>query len=691
MFNLIDPTDSLKLLLFSGKGGVGKTTVSCAIALHLAQTHPDQRVLLLSTDPAHSLGDVLDFPVSNTPQSLPELPNLRVRSLDAPTLLKDFKAKYGSVLELLVERGSFIQGADLSPIWDLRWAGLDELMGILEIQRILRDNEADRVVVDMAPSGHTLNLFGLMDFLEGFLSSLELFQEKHRTLSRTFSGHHTPDAADHFLQEMNADLTAGRTLLQDPSRTACWIVAIPEPLSYLETHRFLTALQTLQIPLGGILLNRTPPPLPVLEPVERLPPPDLLQKFATLTPHLLTLPHQPQEPIGPIHLHHLHHQITPYLPNVWAQNFPTAATGCGRSIRPLSSSPSQNISPECCAPTPNVTHLPIHPLHLHPSASICVHLPDFLSANRRLVILGGKGGVGKTTVAASIAWAMATLHPDRKIRAISIDPAHSLGDAFSHPLSHAPTLLTPNLSAQEVNADQMLDQFREAYLWELADMLSGGAQDDTLELAYGPKAWRQIAAQALPGVDEMLALLTVMDLLESGEQDLIVLDTAPTGHLLQFLEMPAALNDWLTWIFRLWMQYQDIAGHVELMSRLRSLRQRVVQAQKKLKDPEHTEFIAVFQGQSAIVAETQRLVAAIADLGIPQRYLVQNRVKETDSTEWEFAGKTVVALPELFPPVEEALSGGSPFQQVKIAAERLFQGEQPAVSLDDYRQSVKIP
>ncbi len=678
MFNLIDPTDSLKLLLFSGKGGVGKTTVSCAIALHLAQTHPNQRVLLLSTDPAHSLGDVLDFPVNNTPRSLPDVPNLRVRSLDAPTLLKDFKAKYGSVLELLVERGSFIQGADLSPVWDLRWAGLDELMGILEIQRILRDNEADRIVVDMAPSGHTLNLFGLMDFLEGFLSSLELFQEKHRTLSRTFSGHYTPDAADHFLQEMNADLTAGRTLLQDPSRTACWIVAIPEPLSYLETYRFLTALQTLQIPPGGIFLNRLPPPLPA-SPSLTFPHPDLLQKFATLTPHLLTLPHQPQEPIGSTLLTTLPRQITPYLSTLFLslpKDSPTHPV-----LEPVEKStphpsPASDSSPNS---------------HLRSSAFICVPLPDFLTVGRRLVILGGKGGVGKTTIAASIAWAMATLHPDYKIRAISIDPAHSLGDAFSHPLSHAPTPLTPNLSAQEVNADQMLEQFREAYLWELADMLSGGTQDDTLQLAYGPKAWRQIAAQALPGVDEMLALLTVMDLLESGEQDLIVLDTAPTGHLLQFLEMPAALNDWLTWIFRLWMQYQDSAGHVELMSRLRSLRQRVVQAQKKLKDPEHTEFIAVFQGQSAIVAETQRLVAAIADLGIPQRYLVQNRVKETDLTEWEFAGKTVVTLPELSLPVEEALSDGSPFQQVKMAAEQLFQREQPAVSLDNYRLSVKIP
>src|SRR6476469_7856002 len=164
--------DSLQLALFSGKGGVGKTTLSCGFARRWAKQFPEQRILLVSTDPAHSLGDVLQVEVSNQPHALADLPNLQVRSLDAGALLQDFKARYGRVLELLVERGSFVQGEDLSPVWDLSWPGLDELMGVLEIQRLLREGEADRVVVDMAPSGHTLNLFRLMDFLDELLAAL---------------------------------------------------------------------------------------------------------------------------------------------------------------------------------------------------------------------------------------------------------------------------------------------------------------------------------------------------------------------------------------------------------------------------------------------------------------------------------------------------------------------------------------
>ncbi|NER84868.1 MAG: ArsA family ATPase, partial [Leptolyngbya sp. SIO1D8] len=245
-----------QLTLVSGKGGVGKTTFSCAIALSQAQQQPDVRVLLLSTDPAHSLGDVLQLSVDDEARSHPDIPNLQIRALDAERLLQTFKTRYGQVLETLVERGSFVENDDLSPVWNMDWPGLNELMGLLEIQRLLRVGEADQIIVDMAPSGHTLNLLGLMDFLDTLLASLRLFQAKHHYLVETLSGQYTPDEADRFLDEMTGDLTAGRSQLQDPQHTACWVVGIPEPLSVCETERFVQALTDLQIPIGGLVINR---------------------------------------------------------------------------------------------------------------------------------------------------------------------------------------------------------------------------------------------------------------------------------------------------------------------------------------------------------------------------------------------------------------------------------------------------
>ena len=138
-----------------------------------------------------------------------DLPNLQVRALDARELLNQFRQDYGDLLELLIGRGSFVEGDDLTPVWDMGWPGLDELMALLEIQRILRQQEAQRVMVDMAPSGHTLSLFALMDFLDTLLNSLDQFQEKHRYMTQTLSGHYTPDEADRFIQDMQHDLDRG--------------------------------------------------------------------------------------------------------------------------------------------------------------------------------------------------------------------------------------------------------------------------------------------------------------------------------------------------------------------------------------------------------------------------------------------------------------------------------------------------
>ena len=198
-------------------------------------------------------------------------------------------------------------------------------------------------------------------------------------------------------------------------------------------------------------------------------------------------------------------------------------------------------------------------------------------------------------------------------------------------------------------------------------MMSGeAAEPGAIKIAYTPEAWRQIVAQALPGIDEMLSLITVMDLLNSKQQDLIILDTAPTGHLLRFLEMPSALADWLAWIFKLWMKYQNALGRIDFMGRLRNLRQQVVQAQKKLKDTHHTEFVGVIQAQAAIIAEQVRLTESLQKIGVPQRYVVQNRYSQDDSFDAGlFADQTIIHLPILPRSVE-------PLDRIKEAANLLF-------------------
>ena len=619
--------DSLHLAMFSGKGGVGKTTLSCGFARRWAKLFPHENILLISTDPAHSLGDVLQMEVEDAPKAIADLPNLSVRALDSQKILQEFKAKYGEVLELLVERGSFVEGGDLTPVWDLSWPGLDELMGFLEIQKLLTEKAADRVVVDMAPSGHTVNLFGLKDFLDVMLASLELFQQKHRVVSETLAGRYTNDEADRFLTDMKSELAEGRNLLEDTDFSACNVVAIAEPMSLLETQRFLDSLHKLEIPCGGLFVNHiiTNTDTNADRYSEQQ---QLLQKFLQLPGHhhIFTVPQQNSEPLGASALDHLIAQI-------------------------------EKIETVELAPAPIIEW----PTKIPPSFS------DFIAEGRQLILVGGKGGVGKTTVAAAMGWAMANRYPDKKIRMISIDPAHSLGDAFGQQLGHEPEQLSDNLSAQEIDAEIVLDQFREDYLWELAEMISGESSEaDAVKMAYSPEAWRQIVAQALPGIDEMLSLVAVMNLLDSKQEDLIILDTAPTGHLLRFLEMPTALGDWLAWIFKLWMKYQNVLGRVDLMGRLRKLRQQVVQSQKKLKDPSHTEFIGVFQAQAAIVAEQVRLAESLKNMGVQQRYAVHNCYQPGVDIDGDLLPEqTIIRLPMLPRSV-------APIARIEAAANLLF-------------------
>ncbi len=605
-----------QLVMLSGKGGVGKTTLACGLARKWAKEFPDESILLISTDPAHSLGDVLQIPVADIPVPISDLPNLRVRALDAEKLLQEFRSKYGEVLQLLVERGSFVEGEDLAPVWDMSWPGLNELMGLLEIQRLLREKEVSRLVVDMAPTGHALNLLRLMDFLDRLLASVELFQEKHRAISRSFTNRYVEDSGDDFLREMKEDLSHGRALIQDPNRTACLLVALAEPMSFAETLRFRDQLESLQIPLGGIVVNR----VIADEPAKRdryLEQQQLCQQFLSLgTESNVPVWSSPQltvPPLGNQAIEQLFAQLTPI---------------------------TEKLDLSADIPTNSIIQWP---------EPIPPNLPDFIAQGQQLIIVGGKGGVGKTTVAASLGWGLSQRYPDKKIRIISIDPAHSLGDAFGQNLGHEPVAITDNLSGQEIDSDTILEKFRDDYLWELAEMMSGDRHDpnNPISLAYGPQAWRQIVGQSLPGIDEMLSLLEIMDQLEQKRQDLIIIDSAPTGHLLRFLEMPEALSDWLAWIFKLWLKYQDVLGRVEFMGNLRNLRKRVVNCHKKLKDPNHTDFIGVVQAEPAILAEAQRLTESLAQMGITQNYIVHNRYEPGIEIDGYFPHQTIVRLPVL--------------------------------------------
>ncbi|MGY2780048.1 arsenite/tail-anchored protein-transporting ATPase [Thermostichus sp. MS-CIW-23] len=644
---------SQRLLLFSGKGGVGKTTLTCALARQLAQVDPQRRLLLMSTDPAHSLGDVLQISVTDVAQPLPDRPNLQVRALQAEILLQSFRQTYGPALELIAERGSWFGREDLLPIWDLAWPGVDELMAILEVNRLLAGEEVDTVILDTAPTGHTLRLLELPDFLDNLLAVFATFQAKHREIAQALTGTYRPDEADAFLAQLQRELEGGKARLTTPESTSAWLVMIPEQLSVAETRRFCQQLQNRRVPIGGLLVNQvllarennSQPSLPAAlsSPLYSARQQEQRRVLKALQEELpgysiWVCPYQLQEPVGLAALDGLVQQLRP-LPEVLLE---------------LEGIPEQRAERESPFST------------LFPSFRGIPSLPDFLAQGIRLVLVGGKGGVGKTTVAGALAWNLAKRHPDKQLLLVSIDPAHSLGDLFQTKLGQDPIPLLPNLLGQEVDAAAVLEQFRQDYLEEVAAILAGEGTAG-VEVQYDPQAWRQLLQMPPPGLDEVMALLSVLRQETSGQFDLVVLDTAPTGHLLRFLQMPQALEGWVSLALKLWLKYRDVVGRSEWAQRMRELLAQVRQLRQQLQDPQFVTFIPVFNPEQAVLAETERLLAELDALGIPHPYAVLNRVWLEDSTPFgealrrrhqtllaqlpqPFSQQAILTIPFLHPP-----------------------------------------
>jgi len=269
----------VRLLLFGGKGGVGKTTCAAATALAIAERDPERRVLLLSTDPAHSLGDALGTALSDAPSTPAGAPsNLVVRELDAQQVLEDRRARYRDAVDLLFDalRGGRKLDASfdrqvVQDLVELQPPGMDELFGMLALLDALfpppppvvgavsrprpggrEVHRFDLVVVDTAPTGHTLRLLALPGAALSWVQALLSMLLKYRQVISL--GELAED-----LVQLSKELKQLQALLTDPALTRFIAVTRPAELPHVETRRMLGALDRLRIPVGAVLVNACTP------------------------------------------------------------------------------------------------------------------------------------------------------------------------------------------------------------------------------------------------------------------------------------------------------------------------------------------------------------------------------------------------------------------------------------------------
>jgi arsenite-transporting ATPase len=252
--------------------------------------------------------------------------------------------------------------------------------------------------------------------------------------------------------------------------------------------------------------------------------------------------------------------------------------------------------------------------------------------DRRVVFFGGKGGVGKTTCSA--AFALAASRRGKRVLLVSTDPAHSTADIFGRRLDNDARELVPNLSAIEIDAEREASRYIDQVKSDIEKMFSPSVVQ---------RARKQIdLASASPGLSEVALLDRMIDLIMANDAspsryDLIVFDTAPTGHTMQLLRMPEAMTTWIQALLKHRKAMLEIDHHGEeqreaaaatdpVLTALERRYRRLIELRAYVTDRGRTSFVLVTIPERLAIDETARAAETLRDTALDIGGLVVNRV-----------------------------------------------------------------
>lgn len=582
---------------------MGKTTAAAATALFLLnQLKRNDSILLFSTDPAHSLSDSLDIKIGNKLVEVKQLRGARLVAyeMDAALALERFREAHGKVLAEIAERGTLLDEDDINELLNLSLPGLDEVMSLFELSELDRAGQYAHIVVDTAPSGHTSRLLRLPEVFDRMVKALDLMGDKHRYIIAQFARRKlVVDEVDLFLRDLSQRIESVRKLLHDQKQTSFALVTIPEAMSVRETERYRELLSEQGVPVRDLIVNRVEEEhddcqycrarvrtqQPWLKHIEK--------EFKNLELHYVPL--MPKEVRGFDDLKKIGNLI-------WEDPLEM------QQIRKGGLPPQRRERGQA-------------PPDLSYSKAV-----QNLFVSRKIVIFGGKGGVGKTTAAAAFAITLARANRKQKLLIFSTDPAHSLSDSFDRDIG-----ADENLDVMEIDPGKWFEELKQRYRsWtdELFASLSGGSR---MEIKFDREAMRELVELTPPGIDEIAALGTISDLLDSERYDTIVLDTAPTGHLIRFLELPQVALSWIRTFMKLLLKYQNVLRANQVAEELVSLSKSIKKVLALLTDSERCEFVGVAIPERMSLEESVDLAKSLEQLNVPMRKLLINGVTPAET------------------------------------------------------------
>ena len=581
-----------ELTLFMGKGGVGKTTVSAAYAAWLARTRRSARVLLLSTDPAHSLGDVLERKIGAQPVAI--APRLQALEVHAEQRFRAFLDQYRRPLMEIMEAGTMFSAEEIEPLLESTLPGMAEISALLAIHDALTSGKYTHVVVDTAPFGHTLRLLQMPEAFARLLRFLELAAARDAVLAAHFGGRaqaNTPPliATWRELAEQLVDT------LRERARLA--LVAAPEKFSLNESVRVAKQMHPLKF--QQVILNR------VVRPHRGCARCSSRTRDAAAARRFLK------------------------------KNFPGAALREGEdpgfpiigveALRQFGahvfSGREQRLKPPVTLPTGTAEATPRR------------RVPWPVIA-KPLALTLGKGGVGKTTISAALAWRMRHAKKDSPpVTVCSTDPAPSLDDIFQTAVGDEMRSVPgdPQLRAIEIDAAAEFQRWAAAMKARLRAATSAQSGGVHVDLSFERELFESLLDIVPPGVDEIFGVLRTSGMLGRGAR--VILDMAPTGHALELLRTPERMLHWSRLLLKTLAQHRTLPLARDLGAEIALIARKVRELAATLRDARATVAHVVVLAEPLPDRETARLVRQLQGLGLRPAALWVNRVLFAEDVE----------------------------------------------------------
>ncbi len=565
-----------QFIFFSGKGGVGKTSMACATAVRYADE--GKRTLIVTTDPASNLADVFEQPIGHKITPVSGVANLWAMEIDPDRATEEYKDR-----ALAPIRAAFppqivqVMEEQMSGPCTAEVAAFDRFTDFLDVPT-QNGRAFDIVIFDTAPTGHTLRL------LELPAAWSESIEAASQSSGQTCIG---PAAA---IQDAKQKYERALATMRDPAQTTFVFVLHPEAIAIRETQRATTELGKLDIHTHQLIINS------IIPDHERANP--LFAARAEMQTRYLA-------------------QIKAELP-LPTQRMPLLSgeiKGVARlrDVAALFFDGHVDREPEQLVVDSQVTGA----VDTSPQDTQRVKARLLPNGHQRVLFFAGKGGVGKT-VASCITAVYLARHGYRTLL-LTTDPAAHLGDVLGVPVGDAPAMIEglPKLWAAKIDPKAAADVYKARIL------------DDARRRGRPPEAIKVMAEELdSPCTEEMAAFDQFINYASQTDWDAIVFDTAPTGHTLRLLELP------LDWSKQLDVK---VFASVDTAAADDVAKQRFAQVIDMMRDPERSTFAFVMYPEATPIVEAYRASEELRALGIPTGLVVANLVIPREQATTPFA------------------------------------------------------